>query len=326
MSDPFDQLRLPSDGGHDSELSPDAAFVRDLYARLLRAAAPEVNVRRPPRLNETIHPAADTRQRFVDSGASVPQTITPYLCVADAATALDWYRQRFAAKVTNVIKVEERIGHSEVEFAGNVFYLADEFPEIGVVAPTTLGQGNSVSMVANVADADAFIERAVAGGATLQRPIQNAHGSRNGWITDPFGHRWNIATPERPAGPSVRRPSEPYYLTLTSPDVERAAVFYGQVLDWEFSEANNNAGRHITNTKMAMGMRPPHTEWDDTAPGEIQLWFTVRDFDDALERVRVAGGTALAVTGYDSGREARCEDDQGTPFRLSEPAPGYDTP
>jgi hypothetical protein len=59
-------------------------------------------------------------------------------------------------------------------------------------------------------------------------------------------------------------------------------------------------------------------------PGQIEMWFTVRDFDDAVERVRVAGGTVVDLNAWDSGREATCEDDQGVTFKLSEPAPGYD--
>jgi predicted enzyme related to lactoylglutathione lyase len=54
------------------------------------------------------------------------------------------------------------------------------------------------------------------------------------------------------------------------------------------------------------------------------MWFSVQDFDDALDRVRVAGGTVVAVTSYDSGPETLCEDNQGAAFKLIEPAPGYD--
>jgi uncharacterized glyoxalase superfamily protein PhnB/catechol 2,3-dioxygenase-like lactoylglutathione lyase family enzyme len=256
-------------------------------------------------------------------GALMPQSITPYLCVADAASALDWYRTHFGATIGNVIDWDGRIGHAEVEFAGNVFFLSDEAPQLGVVAPLP-GAGVSTSFVVRVADVDIFIDRAVAGGAVLERPIEHAHGSRNGWIKDPHGHRWNIGTPDRLDAAALRRPSDPYYLTITSTDVEQAVAFYGQVLDWQFAEPHNGA-RHITNTSMPMGLRPQHAPVDNTEPGEIQLWFTVRDFDNAVDRVRTAGGTVLTVTGYDSGREARCQDDQGTLFRLSEPAPGYDT-
>ncbi len=73
-----------------------------------------------------------------------------------------------------------------------------------------------------------------------------------------------------------------------------------------------------------IGLRSTVNAFAATDPGEIEMWFTVRDFDDAVERVRIAGGTVLTITGYDSGREARCEDDQGALFRLSQPAPGYD--
>lgn len=66
----------------------------------------------------------------------------------------------------------------------------------------------------------------------VQRSIEEAHGSRSGLIVDPFGHRWNVGTPVYDAEQVAARraPSEPYYLTLTTADVERGAAFYGAVL------------------------------------------------------------------------------------------------
>jgi uncharacterized glyoxalase superfamily protein PhnB len=306
MSDAFDELALPIE-----PQQPTQRFADDLRARLLRAATPVVALPEP---------AVPERNN------SMPQTITPYLCVHDANAALDWYRAYFRASVSNVIPWEGRVGHSELEFGGAVFYLSDEAPTLGVLSPRTMGDGASTSFVVHVADADAFIERAVAGGAVLERAVEEAHGTRSGWIRDPFGHRWNIGTPlvDRMAAAAKRRPAEPYYMTLTSPDVERAAVFYNAVLDWQLSEANDGGGRHVHNTRMPIGVRPPDMQFGHTDAGQIDMWWLVRDFDDAVDRVRVAGGTVLSVTGYDSGREAICEDDQGVQFRLSEPAPGYD--
>jgi predicted enzyme related to lactoylglutathione lyase len=206
-----------------------------------------------------------------------------------------------------------------------MFHLSDEAPQLGVTAPERDGSRTAVSIVLQVAAVEQFVERALAGGAVVQRPIEESHGSRNAWIVDPFGHRWNVGTPifsaEELAG--RRAPSEPYYMTLTSADVERGAAFYGTVLGWEFAEPHHG-GRHVTNTEMPIGLRPTSTPFGDTAPGQIEMWFTVRDFDDAVERVRTAGGTVVEINAYDSGREAICEDDQGVGFRLSEPAPGYD--
>lgn len=266
-----------------------------------------------------------TIARSNERNPTMSQVITPYICVRDATAAIDWYRDHFGATVTNVIPWESRVGHAEVDVSGAVFYLSDEAPQHGVVAPDGDGSRTSVSIVVQVAAVDEFVARAVAGGAVVQRGIEEAHGSRSAWIVDPFGHRWNVGTPTyTPEQLADRRaPSEPYYMTLTSPDVERGAAFYGAVLGWEFAEPHNG-GRHVTNTDMPIGLRPTENQFGVTSPGQIEMWFTVRDFDDAVERVRIAGGTVVSVSSYDSGREAVCEDDQGVGFKLSEPAPGYD--
>jgi hypothetical protein len=70
------------------------------------------------------------------------------------------------------------------------------------------------------------------------------------WTVASIGHRWNIGTPTYTAEQraSRRAPSEPYYMTLTSPDVARGAEFYGDVLGWQFSPSNENGSRHVTDT------------------------------------------------------------------------------
>jgi uncharacterized glyoxalase superfamily protein PhnB len=123
------------------------------------------------------------------------KAITPYLCVHDALGAIDWYRRHFGASVDNVIEWEGRIGHAECEVAGAVFYLSDEAPALGVRAPRRGDDGVTQSNVLLVADVHASVDRAIAGGATLERPITERHGTRSGWIVDPFGHRWNVGTP-----------------------------------------------------------------------------------------------------------------------------------
>lgn len=319
--DSFDQLTALA-ATHDAAI--DAVFAVRLRARVQRAlgTAPDrIMIGLPARAAPAIPATAPLPER----NTAMTQTITPYLCVHDADAAITWYREFFGAVVTNVIPWEGRIGHAEVDVSGAVFYLSDEAPELGVVAPTRDGSQTSVSMVIQVAAVEQFVERAVTGGATLQRPIEEAHGSRSAWIVDPFGHRWSVGTPVYDAEQIAARraPSEPYYMTLTTSDIERGAAFYGAVLGWEFRD-QGNGGRHVVNTDMPIGLRVPESPFGDTEPGEIQMWFTVRDFDDAVERVRVAGGTVVELNAHDSGREAICEDDQGVGFMLSEPAPGYD--
>jgi len=315
--DPFEQLAAAGDHGVD------ALFAARLRARVQRALGAT-----PGRIAvDLVSRTSSSFQRTTepDRSTTMTQVITPYICVHDANAALDWYREFFGANVANVIPWEGRVGHAELDVAGAVFYLSDEAPQLGVAAPTRDGSHTSVSIVIQVAAVEQFVERATSGGATVQRPIEEGHGSRSACIIDPFGHRWNVATPVFDAEQLAARraPSEPYYMTLTTPDVERGAAFYGAVLGWEFQD-QGNGGRHVTNTEMPIGLRALDNPFGNTDPGEIQMWFTVRDFDDAVERVRVAGGTVTELNAYDSGREAICEDDQGAAFKLSEPAPGYD--
>lgn len=116
-----------------------------------------------------------------------------YLCVPDAARAIDFYSTAFGA--TETMRLTEpggRIGHAELDFGGTTLMLADEFLECGITGPKP-GMGTPVTIHIHVDDADAVIARAIAAGATLeQAPKDEFYGERSGVIRDPFGHRWTI--------------------------------------------------------------------------------------------------------------------------------------
>ena len=116
-----------------------------------------------------------------------------YLHVADAARAIEFYRQAFGA--TEKFRLTEpggRLGHAELLVGTATLMICDEFPEYGIRAPQTAG-GTSVTMHLHVDDADALIQRAVAAGATLEMaPTDQFYGERSGSVRDPFGHRWTI--------------------------------------------------------------------------------------------------------------------------------------
>lgn len=121
------------------------------------------------------------------------QSLFPYLCVADTARAIDFYREVFGA--IERFRLQEpggRIGHAEVDFGGTTLMLCDEFPEFDIRRPAP-DQPSSATMHLHVDDADAVIARAVAAGATLLiAPTDAFYGERSGVVRDPFGHRWNI--------------------------------------------------------------------------------------------------------------------------------------
>ncbi len=119
---------------------------------------------------------------------------TPYLAVHDGTAAPSFYSSAFGAiEVMRVVMEESRIGHAEFRIGAATFYLSDEFPEIGVVSPRTLG-GSSVTLHLEVDDVDGLYARAVVAGAEAQaEPADQPHGARHGTLVDPFGHRWMLS-------------------------------------------------------------------------------------------------------------------------------------
>jgi PhnB protein len=117
----------------------------------------------------------------------------PYLCVPDAAKAIEFYGTVFGAREKlRLTEPSGRIGHAELDFGPGTLMLADEFPEFGITAPKP-GSGASVTIHLHVDNADDVIGRAVEAGATLEMaPKDEFYGERSGCIRDPFGHRWNI--------------------------------------------------------------------------------------------------------------------------------------
>jgi PhnB protein len=64
---------------------------------------------------------------------------------------------------------------------------------MNVVGPKTLGN-TSVGLLLYVDDVDKTVERAVALGAKITKPIQDQfYGDRNATLEDPFGHKWTVA-------------------------------------------------------------------------------------------------------------------------------------
>lgn len=116
-----------------------------------------------------------------------------YLRVRDAGAAAEFYTRAFGAREKfRLVEPSGRVGHVELDFGGTIIMIADEYPELGIVGPKSLG-GTSVAIHLHVDDADADIARALAAGATLVRAAANQfYGERTGTVRDPFGHEWLI--------------------------------------------------------------------------------------------------------------------------------------
>jgi PhnB protein len=120
--------------------------------------------------------------------------ITAHIVVNGAEGAATFYAQAFGAEEIDRIPTPDgRLMSLQLRVGDSVLHLADEFPEMGVVAPPTLG-GSPVVLALDVADADAAFARAVDAGATVRQPLGDMFwGERHGQLEDPFGHLWNIS-------------------------------------------------------------------------------------------------------------------------------------
>jgi PhnB protein len=129
-------------------------------------------------------------------------SITPYLIIKGASGAIDYYKKAFGAiETVRMPQPDGRVGHAEVKIGEAVVMLADEFPEMNIVSPTTLGN-TSVSLLLYVDDADATFNKAVALGGQVEKPMADQfYGDRTGTIKDPFGHKWTIATHKEDVAP-----------------------------------------------------------------------------------------------------------------------------
>jgi PhnB protein len=124
-------------------------------------------------------------------------SVTPYLIVRDAAKAIDYYKKVFGA--TETVRMpgpDGKIGHAELKIGNSHIMLADENPSMGAghTGPATVG-GSPVSLYVYLPEVDEVVKRATAEGAKLLKPVQDQfYGDRSGFIQDPFGHLWGVAT------------------------------------------------------------------------------------------------------------------------------------
>jgi PhnB protein len=122
-------------------------------------------------------------------------SVTPYLIVAGAADAIDFYKRVFnAQELMRFGGPDGTVGHAELQIGDSRIMLADEHAQMGYRSPKALG-GSAISIMLYVDDVDRVFQRAVDAGARTQQELKTQfYGDRSGTVIDPFGHVWTIAT------------------------------------------------------------------------------------------------------------------------------------
>jgi PhnB protein len=114
-----------------------------------------------------------------------------HLVVEDVPAAMEFYERALGARVTRVLHLPDgSIAIADLDAFGLQMALAAPVPGTPIATP----RSTATSVAAyrfTVPDADVAMTRAVAAGATVHTPVQDAFwGVRTGEVLDPSGHRW----------------------------------------------------------------------------------------------------------------------------------------
>lgn len=177
------------------------------------------------------------------------------------------------------------------------------------------GDRSTVSCGYAVADLAGARESIVAGGGEVGAVRDSEFGTVVEAV-DPQGIPFAVFEPQ----PGMARPAlngsgpgEVSYLTYQVTDARRFREFYSRLLFWAFSPGRIDDGWQIDGTHPMAGVAG-----GAAAAVTVPMW-TVADIDDAVRRVRDAGGTVLQEpTPQPYGQMAECVDDQGGRFYLGQ--------
>ena len=134
-------------------------------------------------------------------------SVNPYLVVRNADRAIEFYKRAFGAEERFRMHGPDgkTIMHADLKIGDSVFMLTEEYPNMKALSPESIG-GSPVSLYVYVKDVDSVFNQAVSEGATILHPVNDQfYGDRSGYLKDPFGHLWSIATHKKDLSPDELR-------------------------------------------------------------------------------------------------------------------------
>jgi len=122
-----------------------------------------------------------------------------HLVVDDVAPSVTFYQEALGARTTRLLHLPDgTVVIADLEVGDLAIAVAAPVPGTSLATPRSTGTSVAAYRF-TVEDADAAMGRAVAAGATVHSPVQDAFwGVRTGEVLDPSGHRWAFDQPLRP--------------------------------------------------------------------------------------------------------------------------------
>jgi PhnB protein len=141
-------------------------------------------------------------------------SINTYLVVRNADKAIQFYKKAFGAEERFRMHGPDgkTIMHADLKIGDSVFMLTEESKEMKALSPESIG-GSPVTLYVYVKDVDSIFNQAISEGATMLKPVQDQfYGDRSGYLRDPFGHLWSIATHKKDLSPDeLRKAGEAFF-------------------------------------------------------------------------------------------------------------------
>ena len=125
-------------------------------------------------------------------GASV---LIPRLFCREPVGEIEFCKTVFGAvEIVSRPGPDGKVLHALLTISGAMIMIEAEVPSLPSRSPAPDGS-SPVVMYVYVGDVDATVARAVAAGAKVLFPVADQFwGDRMGWVMDPAGHTWTIAT------------------------------------------------------------------------------------------------------------------------------------
>jgi PhnB protein len=136
--------------------------------------------------------AMTTSYKGVPEGASA---VIPRLFCRDVESEIEFCREALGAvEAVRRPGPDGRAAHVMLKFGPAMLMLEAEWPTLPSRAPKPDGS-SPVVIYLYVEDVDATVARALERGGKLVVPVETQFwGDRMGWVQDPQGHMWTIAT------------------------------------------------------------------------------------------------------------------------------------
>jgi uncharacterized glyoxalase superfamily protein PhnB len=239
-------------------------------------------------------------------------TVTPYIRVRESGLA-DFLTQVFDAQETFSGGGGGGGMHREVRIGDSMLMIGEGDTGPGGVMPI-----RPVAFHVFVKDVDTTFKRAIAAGATsLGEPADRHYGERAGFVRDPFGNHWYIATPlgSQSLASALRTVTPILHLKRAGEHIDFLKRALGAVEETRAAEPSGE----LRYGRVRVGDAAIELGEGDPMPGTFMLYVT--DPDGMYQRAIAAGATSIMpLSDAPYGRVGGVQDALGNQWFFSRPA------